>query len=85
MQGIKMILVGFLLTIVGLGFLAILGIPSVSLVFFSTFPGLPPTPIGQDSGVLEAALNFERSVAIIAFLLILAGLVLAGIGMIRKN
>ena len=84
MQGIKMILVGFLLTVVGLGFLAILGIPSVSLVFFSNLPGLPAT-IGQDPDVLAAALNFERVVAIIAFLLILAGLVLAGFGMIRKN
>lgn len=90
MQGIKMILAGFLLVLVSFGVLAILAIPDAAFTLTSTFSGLPATPVAQtygqfDSNILDPLLNFERVGIIVAVALLLAGLVLAGIGVVRKN
>ena len=96
MTGMKMIAFGFLLTFLGIGILAVLAIPNASLALanaFTTSPtgqSLPPaTSFSQtfamfDPSYVAAAQTFQRVGEITAFVLLLAGLIVAGYGTFRK-
>ncbi len=90
MTGMKLLLFGFLLVLAGIGLLAILSIPNAPFILDGIFTKAPVTPVGETFAQLDpqAVEGYETTIHIlggIAFVLLIAGLVSAALGLFRKG
>jgi hypothetical protein len=90
MTGTKLLLFGFLLVLVGISLLAILSIPNAPFILEGIFTNAPVTSAAQTFAQLDAQAveGYATTIHIlggIAFVLLVAGLVSAAIGLLRKG